>query len=161
VTIYGEEALQWNVQVLSQPPQYGLVGAAIDASFTRQLDALLARHGFRDVTIRPLASFAARRLPRKFSGWWALAEPGWLTLFGSVNGVWQHLAGQPIDDDWAETLSELIGREAELTTRPIPSATWVQSVGTGKLTQPADGSERWHILQHDTETRGTLALAAI
>jgi hypothetical protein len=31
--IYGDEAAHWRVQVHSQPPQYGLVGAAIDASF--------------------------------------------------------------------------------------------------------------------------------
>ena len=159
--IYGDMADQWNVQVISQPPQLGLVGAAVEAAFMQQLDALLARHGFRDVVIRPLASFAARRLPRKFAGWWALAEPGWLSLFGGANGVWQHLAGQPIDDDWADALPELIECEAGLTALALPSAVWLQAVGTGPVSKPDSDKERWAVLPHDAEARGALALAGI
>lgn len=159
--IYGDDALQWNVQVLSQPPQHGLVGAAMDASFIQQLDALLARHGFREVTIRPLASVAAQHLPGKFAGWWALAEPGWLTLFGSANGVWQHISGQPVDDDWAEALPDLIEQEAASAIPAFPSAVWVQAVGTGPVPAPAADTGHWQRLPHDPDTRGALALAGI
>ena len=159
--IYGDEAQQWNVQVISQPPRLGLVGAAVEAAFTQQLDALLARRGFRDVTIRPLASFAARRLPGKFAGWWVLAEPGWLNLFGGANGMWRHLAGLPVDDDWADALPDLIEREAGFATLPVPSAVWVQAVGTGTVPKPDSNNERWQVLPHDTEARGALALAGI
>lgn len=159
--IYGDDALQWNVQVLSQPPQYGLVGAAMDASFIQQLDALLARRGFREVTIRPLASIAAQHLPGKFAGWWALAEPGWLTLFGSANGVWHHLGGQPVGDDWVDALPDLIEREAISATQTLPSAVWVQTVGTGPIPQPAADAGHWQMLPHDPDTRGALALAGI
>lgn len=157
--IYGDEALQWNIQVLSQPPQHGLVGAAMDASFIQQLDALLVRHGFREVTIRPLASIAAPRLPGKFSGWWALVEPGWLTLFGSANGIWHHLGGQPVGDDWIDALPDLIERETLSAARAWPSAVWIQAVGTGPIPKPAAGD--WQMLPHDPDTRGALALAGI
>lgn len=157
--IYGDDALQWNVQVLSQPPQHGLVGAAMDASFIQQLDAVLARHGFREVTIRPLASVAAPRLPGKFAGWWVLAEPGWLTLFGSANGIWHHIGGQPVGDDWIDALPDLIEREAASATHTLPSAVWVQTLGTGPIPQPAAGD--WQMLPHDPDTRGALALAGI
>ncbi|MHB1093014.1 hypothetical protein [Thiobacillus sp.] len=157
--IYGDEALQWNVQVLSQPPQHGLVGAAMDASFIQQLDALLARHGFREIAIRPLASIAAPRLPGKFSGWWALAEPGWLTLFGSANGVWHHLGGQPVGDDWIDALPDLIDREAASANQALPSAVRIQAVGTGPIPKPAAGD--WQMLPHDPDTPGALALAGI
>jgi hypothetical protein len=159
--IYGDEAQQWNVQVISQPPQFGLVGAAVDAAFTQQLDALLARNGFRDVAVRPLASFAARRLPGQFAGWWVLAEPGWLSLFGGANGTWHHLAGQPIGDDWAGTLPDLIGLEAGLAALALPSTVWIQAVGTGPVSKPASGNERWELLPHDPSARGALALAGI
>ena len=159
--IYGDEAQQWNVQVISQPPQYGLVGAAVDAAFTQQLDALLARHGFRDIVIRPLASFAARHLPGKFAGWWALAEPGWLSLFGGTGGAWHHLASQPVGDDWANALPDLIEREAGLMDDALPPAVWVQAVGTGPASKPDSGKVRWEALPHDTEARGALALAGI
>jgi len=157
--IYGDEALQWNVQVHSQPPQHGLVGAAMDASFIQQLDALLARHGFREMTIRPLASVAAQHLPGKFAGWWALVEPGWLTLFGSANGIWHHLGGQPVGDDWVDALPDLIEREALSAPQALPSAVWIQAVGTGPIPQPAAGD--WQMLPHDPDTRGALALAGI
>lgn len=159
--IYGDEAGNWKVRVLSQPPQYGLVGAAVDASFVQQLDALLARHGFRDVTIRPLASVAAHRLPSKFQGWWALAEPGWLSLFGGANGVWQHLAGQPVDADWAGALPELIEREAAWATLPPPATVWIQALGVGAVSTPVSGNGRWQVLPYDSKTRGVLALAGI
>lgn len=159
--IYGDEAARWRVQVQSQPPQYGLVGAAVDASFAQQLDALLARHGFREVMIRPLASIAARCLPNKVEGWWALAEPGWLSLFGVANGAWQHFAGQPVDADWAIALPELIEREVGLTTLPTPPSVWIQPVGVGTVSKPVSGNGRWQVLPHDRQTRGVLALAGL
>lgn len=159
--IYGDEAQQWTVQVISQPPQFGLVGAAVDTAFAQQLDALLARHGFRDVTIRPLASFAARRLPGRLAGWWALVEPGWLSLFGVADGKWRHYSAQPIGDDWAEALPDLVERETGLTALPLPSVVWLQAVGSGPVARPASGSQRWEILPHERKARGALALAGI
>lgn len=159
--IYGDEATHWRVQVHSQPPQYGLLGAAVDASFAQQLDAMLARHGFRDVTMRPLASFAARHLPKKVQGWWVLVEPGWLSLFGGANGVWQHLAGQPADADWATTLAELIEREAASATLPEMPAAWIQALGVGAVSKPASDNRRWQVLPHDSQVHGALALAKI
>lgn len=152
--IYGDEASSWKIEVHSQPPQYGLLGAAVDAAFAQQLDALLARHGFRDVTIRPLASVAARRLPKKLEGWWALVEPGWLSLFGASRGIWQHVSGQPIDDDWATILPELIAREALTDT---PQTVRIQALGVGAVAKPVDA--RWQVLPHDGPLHGALALA--
>ncbi|MBI3433108.1 MAG: hypothetical protein HY018_12970 [Hydrogenophilales bacterium] len=159
--IYGDLVDQWTIQVISQPPQLGLVGAALETGFMQQLDALLARHGFRNMTIRPLGSFAARRLPRKFAGWWALAEPGWLSLFGGSDGAWHHLAGQPTAADWSDALPDLIGREAGLTALGLPSEVWIQAVGIGPVPQPDSGNERWEVLPHDPAVRGALALAGV
>jgi len=159
--IYGDLVDQWTIQAISQPPQFGLVGAAVETAFTQQLGALLARHGFRNVTIRPLGSFAARRLQNKFAGWWALAEPGWLSLFGGSGGAWHHLTGQPIADDWIDALPDLIEREAGLTALDLPPAVWVQAVGTGPVAQPDSGNARWEVLPHDPSARGALALAGL
>lgn len=159
--IYGDEVSQWRIQVLSQPPRQGLLGAAVDESFAQQLDALLARHDCRDVTINPLVSLAARRLPKNFQGWWVLAEPGWLSLLGRANGAWQHFAGQPIDDGWAASLPELIEREAGLKTPALPAAVWVQALGIGAVSTPAPNNGDWHVLPQNSPARGTLALAEI
>ena len=159
--IYGGEATRWRMQVHNQPPQYGLVGAALDESFAQQLDALLARHGFREATIRPLASIAARRLPKNFQGWWVLAEPGWLSLFGSADGVWQRHDAQPIDAGWAAALPELIEREAASATLPEMPAVWIQALGVGTVSKPDSDNRRWQLLPHDSQVRGALALARI
>jgi hypothetical protein len=159
--IYGEEATRWLVQVHSQPPQFGLFGAAVDSAFAQQLDALLKRHGFRDIAIRPLVSVAVQRLPKQFQGWWILAEPGWVSLFGGINGVWQHLAGQPVDADWAAALPELIEREAGFITLPTPPAVWIQGVGVGTIAKPTSGVANWQVLPHDNQARGALAMAGI
>lgn len=159
--IYGEAAAQWQVQVRSQPPQYGLVGAAVDAALVQQLDALLAQHGCRDVHIRPLASHAARHLPARPDGWWVLAEAGWLSVFGGANGVWQHLAAQPADADWAAALPQLIEREAAQAALPMPATVWVQALGAGAVSAPKAGATRWQLLPHDIRIQGALALAGI
>lgn len=159
--IYGDTVEGWRLLVISQPPQYGLLGAAIDAAFLAQLEALLARAGFRDIAIRPLAGVAARRLPRHYAGWWVLAEPGWLSLFGGTNRIWQHHAAQPVGADWAAALPELLAHAAELAPQVDASAAWIQAVGTGPVAVPAapgDDGVRWHTLPHDPAIRGALAL---
>ena len=155
--IYGDTASAWQIEVHSQPPQYGLLGAAIDASFTQQLDALLARHGFRDITIRPLASVAASRLPAKLDGWWALVETGWLSLFNASRGIWQSVSAQPIDAAWATQLSDLIARES--VGDALPNV-WVQGFGVGTVATPDGDHARWQVLPHDNRARGALALVA-
>ncbi len=156
--IYGELVEDWEIRVHSQPPQAGLVGAATDSAFARALDALLARHGFRSIAIHPLASLAARRLPKAMDGWWALVEPGWLSLFGSTGGHWQHVAGLPIDDSWQVALPDLVARESGSTASPIPPAAWLHPLGLGAVAAPHDTALQWRILPHDAQTGGALAL---
>lgn len=155
--IYGDEASSWKVEVHSQPPRYGLLGAAVDAAFVEQLDALLARHGFRNVAIRPLASAAARRLPKKLEGWWVLVEAGWLSLFGATSGAWHHVSAQPVDEGWAAMLPELIERESLSATN---QSVWIQTVGVAPIA-PAACPEHWQILPSESQLRGALALAGV
>lgn len=159
-SIYGDTAAGWHVLVQSQPPQFGLVGAALDAVFLAQLEQMLARHRFAEVHIRPLASFAAGRLPADFSGWWALAESGWLTLFEGTGRAWQQIVAQPVAPDWAAALPDLIARETELApASPGATPVWIQAVGTGPVDTPAaDTAFDWTVLPHTPERRGAAAL---
>jgi hypothetical protein len=100
-------------------------------------------------------------LPKKVQGWWALVEPGWLSLFGGANGVWQHLAGQPVDADWAAALPQLIQREAASATLPEMPAVWIQALGVGAASTPVSDNRRWQVLPHDSQVHGALALAKI
>lgn len=155
--IYGDAASGWQVEVYSQPPQYGLLGAAVDAALAQPLDVLLARHGFRDIHIRPLACVAASRLPAKLDGWWALVETGWLSLFNASRGIWQSVAAQPIDTAWATQLPELIARET--VGDAVPNV-WVQGFGVGTVATPDNEHARWQVLPHDNRARGALSLIA-
>jgi hypothetical protein len=156
--IYGDEAGQWRIQVHSQPPQHGLLGAAMEESFAQQLSSVLTRHGFRDVKIIPLASIAAGRLPKKLDGWWALAEPGWLSLFGASSGFWHHVSARPTDEGWAALLPELIEREAPSAAEPT---VWIQALGVDAVLPPATNHAHWEVLPHENQARGILALAGI
>lgn len=158
--IYGELATHWTVRVHSQPPHAGLVGAAIDSAFAQELDALLTRHGFRHIALVPLVSLAVRRTPARLAGWWVLAEPGWLSLFGSADGCWQHVAGLPIDDGWQEALPEWLARERGSAAAPIPATAWLHAPGMGALVAPSDAHVRWHVLPHDSRLTGAAALLA-
>lgn len=154
--IYGEEAAAWTVAVHDQPPQHGLVGAAVDTAFVQRLDALLAAQGFRASTIRPLCAVAAPRLPRKFDGWWALVEPGWMSLFRLRRGIWEATAAQPVDAAWPEALTEFTARDADTAA---PPAVCVQPVGVGAVA--ATSHAAWRVLAHDDAAYGALALAGI
>lgn len=156
--IYGDAVQGWRIEVISQPPQFGLLGAAMDVQFLEQLEALLTRHGVRDIAIHPLASVAAHHLPRNYAGWWVLAEPGWLSLFAGTGSAWQHVAAQPASAEWQALLPDLVAREAGMTTSIPASAVWLQAVGTGPVRAPVGGDFQWHVLPHNHEAHGALAL---
>lgn len=156
--IYGEAANDWVVRTMSQPPRAGIVGAAIDGAFARELDALLARRGFRGIAIRPLASLAARRASGPGDGWWVLAEPGWLSVFGSAAGCWQHIAGVPVDAAWRDALPGLLARETGSAAHPVPPVAWLQPVGLGAVSAPDDTAFSWRVLPHDAQRTGAHSL---
>ena len=162
--IYGDEAAGWRIAVHSQPPHAGLVGAAVDGDFMQQLEALLARHNCRNVTITPLASRAVRRLPARFDGWWIGVEPGWATLMGASAGIWHHLAAQPLDADWRAVLPEWLATEAECSAATIARQVWLQPFGLGAVGNIAPASAdgwQWHTLPHDAQAHGATALVEI
>jgi hypothetical protein len=164
--IYGDEAAGWRVAVHSQPPYAGLVGAAVEGDFFQQLEALLARHNCRNVTITSLASRAVQRLPARFDGWWVGLEPGWATLMGASAGVWHHLAAQPMDAGWRTVLPDWLAAEAECAARPIAKQVWLQPFGlgpVGAITTDHENAEgwHWHTLPHDAQARGATALMEI
>jgi len=159
--IYGEPAQDWAVRVHSQPPHAGLLGAAIDGAFAHALDALLMRRGFRRIAIRPLASLAARHAPRTVNGWWLLAEPGWLGVFGGADGCWRHVAGFPVGEGWQATLPDLVARERGAAFAELPAAVWLHGLGVGALDTPRDAGLRWQTLPHDARLRGARAWLAL
>ena len=160
--IYGNEAIDWRIRTHSQPPQFGLVGAAIDEALGLQLGGLFARHLFTDWALNPLATLAAHRNSRRLADWWVLIEPGWACLFNAEGRYWRYLSSQPIDEQWRNQLPEMLEREARMagTQRgDKPLTAMIQPVGVGHGALPVTPGWNWQMAPQRSE-HGVLALAA-
>jgi len=159
--IYGEEAQGWRVRVHSQPPQFGLVGAAIDDSLAALLGDLFKRCACADWSLNPLAGIAAGRGAR--ADWWVLAEPGWVCVFMQSGGYVRHLSCRPVGDDWRETLPDMLSRETSSAglagSGNATQSALIQAVGIGHASPPAAPGWNWRVMTHNSSERGVLALA--
>lgn len=160
--IYGQETTSWRIRVLSQPPQFGLVGAAIDESLATQLGEIFKRQNYPDWSLNPLASLAAHRYSTRAADWWVLAEPGWLCLFNAVGGYWLYLSSQPVDNHWQSSLPDILNREARMTgsiDTGKPQTALIRSVGAGPGTPPVSSGWNWRMATSAHNVHGVLALA--
>lgn len=160
--IYGAEANDWRVRVLSQPPQEGLVGAAIDERLATRLAEIFTRLGFTHWTLQPLTTLAAAHPPRT-ADWWVVAEPGWMCLYHVVSGYWRHLSAQAIDAQWASALPEMLDRAARMAgavrAAGQTQTVLIQTIGLDPITPPATSGWHWQLAQSASTERGALALA--
>ena len=153
--------LGWRVAVHSQPPHAGLVGAAIDADFLQQLEALLARHGCRTVAITPLASRACNAACRVLTAGGSLSNPAgqrsWAPSAGSGN-TWPPSRWMRNGD----ALPEWLAREAEWTALRLPGRFGCSRSGSVRWAAARSGDGwHWHTLPHDAQAHGATALVEI
>lgn len=159
--IYGNETADWRIRTQSQPPQFGLVGAAIDEALALQLGGLFARHHYANWVLNPLTTLAAHRNPQR-ADWWVLIEPGWACLFNAVGGYWRYLSSQPLDEQWRTQLPWMLEREVRMAggqpgDKPLTAI--IQPVGVGHGALPATPGWNWQTTPQPSE-QGVLALAA-
>ena len=160
--IYGEETAGWRVRVHSQPPRFGLVGAAIDEALAVKLEALLTQAGIKHIHVNPLVTMTSPR--RAASGWQVVAEHGWLCLLLGDNGAWRHLGCHPAGSDWRESLPGLLEREAVMAGQMPgemagPIKVHVHAVGVNAGSMPPSSRWQWHLHQHGGSSQGAMALA--
>lgn len=158
VEIYGEEAAAWRVRSVSQPPDYGVLGAGVDEALCAGLEALGKRHG-SSVHLRPLA--AALREPRGAAGCdaWFVVEPGWATLFYGRRGEWRHVAARAVGDDWRDELPRWLARAVDQHGKSRSARALVQTVGMDAGRAPALDGWNWQMTQAAAGQTGALALA--
>lgn len=159
--IYGNETANWRMRTQSQPPQFGLVGAAIDEALAVQLGSVFVRHQYANWALNPLATLAAQRNPQRLADWWVLVEPGWACLFNAVGGYWRYLSSQPLDETWREHLPAMLEREARMAggaPGDQPLRAIIQSVGAGNGALPTTPGWNWQMAPQRSEY-GVLALA--
>jgi hypothetical protein len=161
--IYGNEVADWRIRVDSQPPQFGLVGAAIDESLAALLGELFKRHHYGNWTLNPLASLASHHPVPQTANWWVLVEPGWMCLFNTARNYWRYVSSQPVDEHWRNTLPNMLDREARMTghhaTDTIQTA-FIQAVGVGHGVPPVTSGWNWRMARQTSPEQGALALAA-
>lgn len=160
--IYGNETADWRIRTHSQPPQFGLVGAAIDEALALQLGGMFTRHQYANWALQPLSTLAAQRNPQRLADWWVLVEPGWACLFNAVGGYWRYLSSQPLDDEWRTQLPGMLQREARMAgAQPAgnPLTALIETVGVGNGILPVTPGWNWQTTPPRGES-GVLALAA-
>ena len=160
--IYGAEASAWRIRVQSQPPQQGLVGAAIDELLATRLAEIFKRVNFAHWTLHPLATLAAQRNTRS-ADWWVLAEPGWVCMFHVVGGYWRDLSAQAVDAHWGSALPEMLDRAARMAGSVRPTnhtqTALIQAVGMDPITPPATSGWHWQLTKPTSIEHGAMALA--
>lgn len=155
--VYGGQAQDWRISVHSQPPDAGILAAAVSSRRIQDVQDALGQARVMRFNIRPLLSVAARALGKRFrKGWWVVVEPGWWCLLKAERGAWRHIHCQPCGEDWPEHLAAHLLRTQRLVgDSPVPAAVWVQPIDctapqplvyppgwTGKLLLPP-GKSQW------------------
>lgn len=113
------------IRAVSQPPEAGLLGAAVEEALAQAVEAMLEGAGIRRYTLLPWFEAAARR-PQ--DGYTVLAEPGWAVIGLAQNGLWRRLDAQPCGEDWGQRLPEWLARAERLQGTPIPHRVRVQLI---------------------------------
>ena len=122
--IYGQSD-RLRLRIASQPPEAGILGAAVEEGFAQAVEAMMDSAGIRRYTLRPWLEAAVQR-PE--DGWTVLIEPGWAFMGLAQSGLWRHVQAQPCSDDWAERLPDWLVRAERLQGTPIPRQARVRRV---------------------------------
>jgi len=122
--------LTWDLPVPGQP----ILVAAVENALIDSLAATLGRHGLSLAGVRPwlATAWSQRRQLDRATGWYALLEPGRMTLLGLARGhpiaLRQRQAGAA-DSDIAADLRALLARESLLAGVADSGELWLERAG--------------------------------
>lgn len=131
----GEATADWRLTWDLTPPGRSILVAAVATALLDGLAATLGRHGLSLAGARPwLAAAWGRRRLQRASGWYALLEPGRMTLLRLAGGqpvsLRQRQAGSAGSDIAAE-LRTLLTRESLLAGVADSGELWLERAGVG------------------------------
>jgi hypothetical protein len=118
---YGAAADGWEMRL--QPERVGIprLACAVDIRLLDALRTLFAATGIRLDSIQPDLMWVfnhCRRKVRERSGWFVLAEAGYLCVALVHDARWQAARTMRIDGDWRDALPAILEREAFLAESP-------------------------------------------
>lgn len=150
--VYGQVADNWVLRL-----DHGLAGtprlaSAVDADLIEGLRGAFDTAGIPLKSIQPylMAAFnACRRDMPQSSAWFAVLEPGNLSLGLLDHGRWLQVRSMRIGDVWHAELPLILEREAYLAGKPAVSReVYVWGAGAGEAAFPESGSWQFHALGH-------------
>jgi hypothetical protein len=145
--LYGADSDQWELRLSPNQIEQPQLASAVDRRLLDGLREMFGRNGVSVKSIKPglMTAYNNSRAELKDANtWFVLHEPGCLCLALLQHGNWSSVRTIRIGDDWRDTLSQVLEREAYLTEPNVETNTvflWAPELAAATL--PI--SERWQI----------------
>lgn len=156
---FGEAGRDWRVTWQAEPPGEAFLSSSFEPARLADLDGVLRAASLKAVDVQPWLAAAWNRQRRRLSrgrAWYALVEPGRLTLLGLENGRARSLRSAPMQDDAVAALTGLLTREALLAGEETPAPLWIESTGLRPDWQALGSGRSVHALPPGREALGAL-----
>lgn len=139
---FGEAGRDWQVSWQAEPPGEPFLASSFEPAHLAELEGVLRAASIRPTEVQPWLSVAWNRQRSHLAhgqAWYALAEPGRLTLLRLDDGRVRSLRAAPIQDDALAALADLLTRESLLAGEDTPAPIWVESAALHQNWQQLGG----------------------
>lgn len=156
---FGEAGRGWNVSWQAEPPGEPFVVGTLDPAHLAELEGVLRAASIKPAEVQPWLAASWNRQRRRLGrgrGWYALVEPGRLTLLGLEKGRVRSLRSSQIQGDAVVALADLLTREALLAGEAEPAPLWVESAVLRPNWQELDRGRSVHPLPSGREALSAL-----
>ncbi|MHB1187818.1 hypothetical protein [Thiobacillus sp.] len=156
---YGESGRDWQVSWQAEPPGEPFLVSSLEPAHLAELEGVLRAASIRPVEVQPWLAVAWNRQRRHLGrghAWYALAEPGRLTLLRLEDGRARSLRAAPVQDDAVAALADLLTREALLAGEEAPAPLWIESAALRPNWQELGGGRSVHPLPPGREALSAL-----
>ena len=156
---FGEAGRDWHVTWQAEPPGEPFLASSLEPAHLAELEGVLRAASIRPAGVQPWLAVAWNRQRRRLGrgrAWYALAEPGRLTLLGLEDGRARSLRAAPLQNDAVAALAGLLTREALLAGEDAPAPLWVESAMLRPNWQELGGGRSVHPLPPGREALSAL-----
>lgn len=155
---FGEASRDWQVSWQAEAPGEPFLAGSLEPAQLAELQGVLRAASIRPAEVQPWLAAAWNRQRRRLGrgrAWYALAEPGRLTLLRLEDGRARSLRAAPLQDDAVAALAGLLTREALLAGEDAPAPVWIESAALRPNWQELGGRDV-HVLPPGREALSAL-----
>lgn len=147
---FGESGRDWHVAWQPEPPGEPFLVSSFEPARLAELGSVLRAASLKLVELQPWLAPAWNRQRRRVArghAWYALVEPGRLTLLGLKEGRLHSLRTTLMQDDAVvDALANLLTREALLAGETTPAPLWIESAVLRPNWKELGGSRSVHLV---------------